>query len=79
MPKFKTSIELRNKYRQINYNRGVPSTYVDTKRRWNNQELLLLEQHLILDRELATMLNRTVKGIQVKRSKVKYEKISKTT
>lgn len=46
---------------------------VNSYKRFTEQELLLIRQHKIPDHELSKMLQRSVKSIQVIRSKMKRQ------
>lgn len=47
--------------------------YDGPKRKWTKEEMLLLFNNPITDTELSAIIERSVKSIQVKRSKIKVQ------
>lgn len=60
----------RNKQRRINYNRGSLTKFNENKH-WKTKEIKLICSSLLFDRQLAKLLGRTVRAIQLRRSKEK--------
>lgn len=45
--------------------------HVNNKRRWTQEELLLVYQHINTDVELSEIIDRSVEAIQIARTKIK--------
>ena len=73
-PYRKRNIELRNRYRRVNYEKGRVDTAMEYQR-WKQSEIdLILAKDRPTDLELALILGRSVQAIQVKRAKYLAER-----
>ena len=66
MPYSENKKKHRAKYNKIYYSTSIKNNAVFTE-----QELLLIWQHNVKDRELSKTLNRSVRSIQIARHKIK--------
>jgi hypothetical protein len=62
----------KQKKQRLAYNKKYYATSIKNMSRFSEQELLLIWQHNINDRELSKTLNRSVRSIQLARHKIKH-------
>ena len=74
MTQYKHDKVKRNKFRKINYERGKfgcrRGGYC-ASRKFNRVELLLIQMHIMSDRQLAKLLHTTTNGIQACRWRIR--------
>lgn len=61
------ALEYRNHQRKQNYQK----TQKYNRREWTEEEITLIHSHTVSDRELSSILHRSVQSIQMKRHKTK--------
>ncbi len=66
----KAGIEYRNKQRKINYLNGRGECKKQCQRYTPDEDAIIMK-HELTDREIANRLNRSVQGVQLRRSKIK--------
>lgn len=69
MPTNKPTLEVRNKWRKVNYQNGRFGSRVGKK--FNRFEKWLIMKHIIHDRTLAKLLHTSTSGIQATRWRIK--------
>lgn len=62
----------RNRQRKINYDRDG-SDRRNSYKRWSNDEIDMILEGKLTDREVARIIGRSVKAIHVKRARLKHE------
>lgn len=62
----------RNRQRKINYDRDG-SDRRNSNKRWSNHEIDMILECELTDREVARIIGRSVKAIQIKRARLKHE------
>lgn len=68
----KVADEYRKRHRKKNYYGDLPENRKVTRKKWTEAEDTLVTAHIISDRDLATILQRTIPAIQQRRNALKY-------